>query len=122
MHQDTHGWLSVHDAARKMGLELDDETAWSLGALIASAWQWQTGTAPLKDLRSKKSGSGTHCFALYPPEWLPRLQEIVLAVSNTRLSQTNLFVEPADDPPEPPPIKAPLTATYIEWRERDLFK
>lgn len=74
-----------------MGVDLDDETAWSIGAQIATAWQWQTGTSPLKDLRSKKNGGGTHCFALYPPAFIERMQLIIRGHRPAKADQLNLF-------------------------------
>lgn len=77
MHQDTHEWLTIHDVARRIGMELDNETAWSVGNRVMKAWLWQTGTLPLKDLRTKKCGIGVHCFALYPPTFRPRIELIL---------------------------------------------
>ena len=91
MHQDTHGWVTVHDVAEQIGVELDDEMAWSVGAKIASAWEWQTGTPPLKDLRSKKNGGGSHCFALYPPAFVDRMRLIIRGYRPPNADQMNLF-------------------------------
>ena len=92
MHQDTHAWVTVHDIAYEMGLELDDEAAWSLGAQIAQAWEWGTGTPPLKDLRRKKNGAGTHCFALYPPgPFVERMKLIIRGYQPPSADQMSLF-------------------------------
>lgn len=91
MHQDTHNWVTVHDVARANGVDLDDETAWSLGARIATAWEWQTGTSPLKDLRTKKNGGGSHCFALYPPAFAERMWLIIRGYRPPDADQLKLF-------------------------------
>ena len=91
MHQDTHGWITVHDVARAMDLELNDEMAWSIGALVAKAWQWQSGTPPLKDLRTKKAGTGSHCFALYPPAFRGRIELIIRGYKPPDAEQMSLF-------------------------------
>ena len=69
MIQDTRGWISVHDVARQMGVELSNEQAWQVGASMRGIWKLRVGTPPLKDNRTKKIGVGSHCFALYPPSW-----------------------------------------------------
>jgi len=102
MHQDTHGWLTVHDVASRMGRELDDEVAWSVGTQIAAAWRRQTGTSPLKDLRSKKSGTGSHCFALYPPAFFPLMERIILAYRPPLAGQLDLFKASEPDPQSVP--------------------
>jgi hypothetical protein len=91
MHQDTHGWVTVHDVAKDMGVELDDVTAWSVGAQVAAAWGWQSGTPPLKDLRTKKKGAGSHCFALYPPAFRKRMELIIRAYRPPGADQLALF-------------------------------
>jgi hypothetical protein len=74
MIQDTRGWLNIHDVARERGIELSNEQAWAWGSGMRGVWLWEVGTPPLKELRSKRDGTGSHCFALYPPSWRPRME------------------------------------------------
>ena len=90
MHQDTHGWVNLHDVAREMGLELDNKTAWAIGQRLVRAWLWQVGTLPLKDLRTKRKGIGVHCFALYPPAFKPRMKLIISAYKADEADQTEM--------------------------------
>ena len=91
MLQDTHDWVTVHDVARAHGVDLNDVTAWAIGALTATAWEWSTGTPPLKDLRTKKNGGGSHCFALYPPAFADRMWLIIRGYRPPDADQLDLF-------------------------------
>jgi hypothetical protein len=77
---DTSDWLTVHDVARAMGLALTDRQAWRAGDLIRRAWEYEHKDPPTKNNRTKKAGTGSHCFALYPPEWQPRIERFILSV------------------------------------------
>lgn len=87
---DTHGWLTLHDVARADGLELTNGEAWVIGRRLQRLWLWKAGCKPEKDLRAKKGGAGSHCFALYPPtdEWVERIRRQIRTV---RPPQGNLF-------------------------------
>lgn len=91
MIQDTSGWISIHDVARDMNLVLDDRQAWKAGSLVESGWKWAVGTPPVKDLRRKKSGTGSHCFALYPPQWRERIERAIRTFGGSQDAQLKLF-------------------------------
>lgn len=93
MLQDTHGWISLHDVARDMGVELSNEEAWMAGRMMEKQWTHFVGTPPLKDNRTKKIGTGSHCFALYPPtdEWRERMARKIHAVRANAAAQLVLF-------------------------------
>jgi len=90
MHQDTHGWLSVPDVLRAMGVVLDDDVVWIVGSKIADAWVLHTGTRPLKDLRRKRTGHGSRCYAIYPPAFRKQM-EIIIRSFNPDAGQPNLL-------------------------------
>ena len=74
-----------------MGVKLPNAEAWAIGQAMEAAWKWETGTAPLKDLRTKKSGGGSHCFALYPPKFIKRMELIIRGYRPPSADQLNLF-------------------------------
>jgi hypothetical protein len=90
--QDTTGWLTVHDVARQMQVVLSDAQAWRVGSRMASAWEYVVGSPPVKDLRTKKLGTGSHCFALYPPVWRERVERFIRAEQTALLDQGELSV------------------------------
>ena len=73
----TEAWPTIHDVAASMGLALTDEQAWEIGAAIANAYNAVERTRPIKELRPKKRGQGSHCFATYPPSWVPYIQAAI---------------------------------------------
>jgi hypothetical protein len=46
---------------------------------------------PVKDLRTKTCGVGVHCFALYPTDWWPVIEEAIRSVGGERDRQGDLF-------------------------------
>ncbi len=71
--------VTVIDRLRALGLEAGKRTRWELGAAVRQAWLHEHGELPVKELRTKSSGAGSHCFALYPPEFIPTIDRIVRA-------------------------------------------
>lgn len=69
-----NSWVSIHDVAERLGVVLSNEQAWEIGAEIANRWETVMRARPTKDLRPKKVGQGSHCFAVYPPTWVPFLE------------------------------------------------
>lgn len=93
MLRDIRGWVTVHDVARAMGVELTNEQAWAAGKAMEKQWSWAVGTPPIKDNRVKKIGVGSHCFAHYPPtdEWRERIQRKINAVIALQARQMDFF-------------------------------
>ena len=78
----TDQWITVHDVASSLGYVLTNEQAWRVGLGVMKLWVWETGSQPVKDLRTKKCGVGVHCFALYPPTsvWRERIRRWIETV------------------------------------------
>lgn len=91
MHQKTHQWLTIHDVAKGIGVTLTDRQAWIIGADVAAMWEYDVGAPPLKDLRTKKKGEGSHCFALYPPQWRERIERYIKTFRPRPDPQLNLL-------------------------------
>ena len=83
--------ITVPQVFRVMGIVPSNEEAWSVGARIATMYAEIYGEQPPKDNRPKTSGGGTHCFALYPPDWELRIREVIHDVVGFNRAQGSLF-------------------------------
>lgn len=84
-------WITIPQVARAMSVELQPREAWSIGSEIATLYQRRVGAQPPKDLRPKTSGSGSHCFAVYPPAWEKTIRSVIEAHVADRRQQNTLF-------------------------------
>ena len=84
-------WISLHDVARRLGVVLSNEQAWSIGNHVANRWEAIMNARPVKDNRVKKIGFGSHCFAIYPPTWAPVLEQAIKAVQAEPARQLELL-------------------------------
>jgi len=73
-------WISIHSVSRDLQVELSNEQAWEVGKQMAAAWVRIMKRPPVKDLRTKKAGAGSHCFALYPPSWQPMFEAAIRVI------------------------------------------
>jgi hypothetical protein len=69
--------ITVVDVIKAMGLEPTPALTWSVGNTVRDAYERATGSLPVKALREKTSGVGSHCFAIYPAEWRVKIEEVV---------------------------------------------
>lgn len=76
----TEDWKNVHEVADGMGLVLTDDQATAVGSAVQRRWQHNTGTPPVKELRPKKNGPGSHCFGIYPPPYHPLIEDLIRAM------------------------------------------
>jgi hypothetical protein len=83
-------WSTIHNVAEAMGLVLSNEQAWEIGARLATRYGAVEREAPRKELRGKKNGGGSHCFAVYPPSWRPHLEAEIRAVEAEAARQGRL--------------------------------
>jgi hypothetical protein len=71
-------WASMRDRITHLGMDYPDKRmAWSLGSLIRETWIKEHGDLPRKQLDTKTCGTGSHCFAIYPEEFWPRIDAII---------------------------------------------
>ena len=83
--------ITVLDVARELGLELDPTQAWSAGARVQEAYTSRFGQLPVKDLRRKTYGPGSHCFAIYPPAFRPLIENVLRDIGAADSAQGKLF-------------------------------
>lgn len=69
--------LTVVNVCRALGVELKPETTWSIGAIVRQIYQDRFGHLPPKELRQKTSGTGSHCFAVYPEEMRAEIERVI---------------------------------------------
>jgi hypothetical protein len=84
-------YITVMQVFNAMGIKPDKSTSWSVGSMIASEFANEFGHQPPKDNRPKTSGSGTHCFALYPRSWEPRIRAVIAKHVTAQSAQGGLF-------------------------------
>jgi hypothetical protein len=89
------GRITITQVARSMGVELDNATAWSIGAGMADKYVREFGEQPPKELRPKTSGGGSHCFAVYPPTWESHIRRSIQAHADFTKQQLDMFSEEA---------------------------
>lgn len=83
--------VTIIDVARSMGVEMSKEVSWEVGTACANKYREIYGTQPMKDLRTKTSGGGTHCFAIYPQTFVPIIKAAIEAAGAERDRQESLF-------------------------------
>lgn len=88
-------WRTVVETIRRHGYEPTPALSWACGAAVRLAYERAHGALPVKALRAKTNGEGSHCFAVYPSGFHRELDEIVRglceAFESDRLRQRPLF-------------------------------
>ena len=83
-------WITVPKVFIALGFEPIPADTWIAGAMVREAYRKTVGNYPVKALRSKTNGPGSHCFAIYPPEFRVMIERIVSQVARSRAKQFNL--------------------------------
>jgi hypothetical protein len=83
--------ITVPQVFKALGVEPTPAQAWSVGARMAAQYQEAFGIQPPKDNRPKTNGPGSHCFALYPPNWRGRIEAEIKTVVDLDKRQAALF-------------------------------
>ena len=83
--------VTVIEVAESMGVELPKKAAWEVGSAVAAAYRSVYGTQPIKDLRPKSNGGGSHCFAIYPAPFVPIIQEAIERAGAEKDRQSKLL-------------------------------
>ena len=85
-------WITIHDVARAINVELSDDVAWSIGNRLSAEWaKLHDGNLPENVLRRKKNGGGSHHFAAYPPSWFPKITQLIDQYETEAAKQGDLF-------------------------------
>lgn len=84
------GYFTIPQVFADLGFEPNKHETWAAGDRVRMRYVDATGSLPPKDLRQKTNGPGSHCFAIYPPEWRATAEAIVLQIATTRAAQGRL--------------------------------
>lgn len=74
-----------------LGISPEPKLAWAVGSIVQRMYADKYGEQPPKENRPKTSGSGTHCFAVYPPTWFKRIEGVILAQEKFHRNQLDIF-------------------------------
>lgn len=85
------GYRSIVELAREMGVELGKEQAWSIGGCVSAQFEADYGHLPMKELRPKTNGPGSHCFAVYPAPYHDRIRSMIRAANAVAVRQGALL-------------------------------
>lgn len=85
------GDFTLIDVLRDRGIEPHKSFSWTLGAILRDRYREMVGDLPVKALRTKTIGIGSHCFATYPPEFRPTAEALVNEYFAMLAAQLDLF-------------------------------
>lgn len=81
MTQPPRAGITVPEMFASLGMRPTARQSWMAGAAARQRWKEIHGDLPDKALRTKTSGKGSHCFAVYQDSWRDTLAKIVRRVS-----------------------------------------
>ena len=84
-------YFTIVDVFRDLDFEPVPEDTWEAGALMRDLYTEMVDEPPALELRRKTNGPGTHCFAVYPPGWRDKAEDVVRKVASHRLRQMRLI-------------------------------
>ena len=84
-------FITVIDVMRALGVEPEPRVSWAVGAAVANRYFAEVGDLPIKALRPKTGGGGSHCFALYPVSWRPIIEDAVRSAQVEAARQGDIF-------------------------------
>jgi hypothetical protein len=80
------------DLLAELGYPTNDKHVnWELGALLRNEYRDQYGVLPPKQLDVKTIGTGSHCFAKYPPEFKDHAVSAIRYRLRMHASQIDMF-------------------------------
>jgi hypothetical protein len=87
--------FTVIDILRELHVEPLPAVSWAVGSAVRDRYVELHGDAPMKALRAKTNGPGSHCFAIYPwvfrEEALAIVEQVIAEIDAVRLMQPGLF-------------------------------
>lgn len=82
---------TVIDRFYALRVEPEKHATWAVGDAVMHKYVDEYGCQPPKVLRPKTNDGGSHCFAIYPVEWVSVIDGIILAHSAEAQRQGELF-------------------------------
>lgn len=65
--------ITVVDVFRELEIEPKKRMTWRVGFVMQEKYREEFGEEPPKANRPKTKGTGSHCFAIYPRSYRPRI-------------------------------------------------
>lgn len=85
--------FTVPELVRLLGVEASDDLHWSIGNAAQRRFAAAYGRQPPKDNFPKTNGGGSHCFAVYPDDFRPVVEELIREHKTEESRQADLFGE-----------------------------
>ena len=85
------GFTTVRARMRALGIKYGKKMHMKLGAVVRERYLEKYGQLPEKRLLPKTLTKGSHCFAIYPVEYIPEIDSILLAYKKEDDRQQELF-------------------------------
>ena len=82
---------TVSERIEALNFDATTRQRWSIGNAVRDRYVKMYGQLPVKALRRKTSGIGSHCFAIYPPEFQPEIDAIIEQYKLSNERQGRLF-------------------------------
>jgi hypothetical protein len=83
--------ITVIDVCRELRVEPTSALTWPVGDAVRGAFEERFGRPPVKALRQKTKGGGSHCFAVYPETFRGVIRAIILSHQAEKARQPDLF-------------------------------
>lgn len=84
--------FTIPEVGRALNIEPNNHLHWEVGAQARAIYEERYGRIPQKVLRSKTTGPGSHCFAVYPEYFRSVVEQLFLGLASPR--------DPGAEPPE----------------------
>lgn len=79
--------ITVVEVFRAMDVDPVKSFTWTVGKIIAKRFTRETGAEPPKANRPKTSGTGVHCFAIYPESYRAIIAAEIRAVASVNAAR-----------------------------------
>jgi hypothetical protein len=83
--------ITVPQVCKAIGVEPRKNITWSVGDIMQARYAAEFGHQPMKDNRPKTNGGGSHCFALYPPDWFDLIANEIKKQDYIASNQFDMF-------------------------------
>ena len=83
--------ITVMQVFASLGLTPTNNQSWAVGLRVQAEYSKEFLEQPPKDNRPKTDGKGSHCFALDPRTWQPRIEAHIQAVMQDDRNQGDMF-------------------------------
>jgi hypothetical protein len=83
--------ITIIDVCRALRIEPEPRLTWPVGAAVRVLYETRHGALPQKALRTKTSGAGSHCLAVYPESMWGDIERIIRLHDGESRRQGDMF-------------------------------